>query len=126
MNKLMNKLINKYELICIACPKGCYLTVEGEGSEWHVTGNACIKGEAYGVNEVVDPRRILTTTIRLNHKIHHRLPVVTSNPLPKDRLMEAMTVIDRVVVTPPIEAGEVILEHLLDMDIDLLSSKTIM
>jgi CxxC motif-containing protein len=117
--------MNRYELICIACPKGCHLIVEGDHPNWHVTGNACIKGEAYGVKEVVDPRRILTTTIRIRHDIHRRLPVVTSAALPKDMLIAALAVINPSVVTPPIYVNQVIFENILGTDINLLSSKTI-
>ena len=51
------------KMICITCPRGCHLTVDEETLA--VQGNRCPKGEEYARNEVTDPRRVLTSTVRL-------------------------------------------------------------
>ena len=40
----------KRELVCIICPRGCRLTVEGEVGNLTVTGNACPKGKQYAID----------------------------------------------------------------------------
>ena len=35
----------KRDLICIICPRGCAMTVQGESTELTVTGNTCPKGK---------------------------------------------------------------------------------
>ena len=51
------------ELICIVCPKGCHLQVDEENG-CRVTGNACPRGAVYGREELLNPVRTVTTTMR--------------------------------------------------------------
>ncbi len=53
------------EIICITCPKGCHLQVD-ENNDYAVTGHSCPRGEAYGKNELKNPVRTLTSTVRLS------------------------------------------------------------
>ena len=73
--------------ICIVCPKGCHLNVDDEGN---VSGNACIRGEKYGKQEAIDPKRTLTSTVKINSKLIRRLPVITSGDVPKDKVQETL------------------------------------
>ena len=57
------------EFICIVCPKGCRLTVDDNGN---VSGNTCIRGEKYGKQEAIDPKRTLTSTVKIKSKISVR------------------------------------------------------
>ena len=72
------------EFICIVCPKGCHLKVDDEGN---VTGHTCIRGEKYGKQEAVDPKRTLTSTVKINSKLVRRLPVITSDDV-FDRVLD--------------------------------------
>ena len=65
----------KKELICIVCPQGCRLTVEEKDGSYQVSGNTCKRGEAYGINEITAPRRVITTTVKLEGGRCPRLPV---------------------------------------------------
>ena len=49
------------EITCIVCPKGCTLTVDRANGK--VTGNSCDRGKDYGLAEVTNPTRVLTTTV---------------------------------------------------------------
>ena len=52
-------------ITCIECPKGCLITVRLDGSKIvGISGFSCPRGKTYAENEVVCPRRILTTTVR--------------------------------------------------------------
>ena len=109
-------------LTCIVCPKGCSLCVNVTKGE--VTGNGCSRGVEYGIAEVTNPTRVLTTTVAIDHAVHPRLPVKTAKPIPKGKLLEAMAVIDRVRVSAPVQVGDVIVPNLLDTGIDLVACRT--
>ena len=52
-------------LTCIECPMGCELEVQTlDAKVVSVEGNGCPRGKAYAQNEMVCPRRVLTTSIR--------------------------------------------------------------
>ena len=61
------------DLICIMCPKGCHLKVDEEHG-YTVTGNRCPRGAEYGHNELKNPTRVITSTVRLRSKSACRLP----------------------------------------------------
>ena len=52
------------ELICIGCPRGCHLKVD-EQNGYAVSGNSCPVGAEYGKNELTNPTRVLTSTVRI-------------------------------------------------------------
>lgn len=99
----------KRELTCIVCPVGCSLSVELEdGKVIDVKGNTCPRGKIYAENECVSPMRTVTTTVRC--KNGEILPVKTASPIPKEKLFEAMKIINKVNPTLPISVGDVIIQ----------------
>ena len=106
-------------ITCIVCPKGCTLNVDAAKGE--VTGNGCSRGKDYGMAEVTNPTRVLTTTVAIDNAIDARLPVKTSQPIPKGKLLEAMAVIDSIRVTSPVALGDVIAPNILDTGADLVA-----
>ena len=65
------------QLNCINCPLGCLLTVTLEdGKITSVTGNTCPRGEKYAHQELTDPQRMLTSTVRIEGGELPLLPVV--------------------------------------------------
>ena len=99
----------KRELTCIVCPIGCSLTVELEhGQVVNVTGNTCPKGKAYAETECISPVRTITTTVRCKNGTI--LPVKTDRPVPKDKIIEVMKIINTTHPHLQISAGDVIIE----------------
>ena len=70
------------EVICICCPKGCHLQVD-EQNDYAVTGNGCPNGIAYGKEELTNPTRIVTSTVRAAGGLHPRCAVKTTLPVPQ-------------------------------------------
>ena len=112
-------------LVCINCPKGCHLVVENVDGNITVTGNTCKRGETYAINELTNPLRMVTTTIDIESKKYKRLPVITSKPIPKGKMMELMESLKDVNVKAPIKLNDVVVSNILDLGIDLIASKSI-
>ena len=73
------------QLNCINCPLGCLLTVTLEdGKITSVTGNTCPRGEKYAHQELTDPQRMLTSTVRIEGGELPLLPVVNVISYPQD------------------------------------------
>ncbi len=103
----------KRELTCIVCPVGCSLEVQVEdGKVLFVTGNACPRGASYAESECTAPKRTVTTTMRCENGM--LLPVKTDRPIPKEKVMECMRIINCTVAHLPISAGDVIIENVFD------------
>lgn len=112
------------ELICITCPKGCHLKVD-ETNDYAVTGNACPRGAIYGRNELLNPVRVVTSTVRLEGGPLPRLNVKTDKPLPKDKMFECMALLDDVVAVAPIKVGTVLLANICGTDVNIVAAKSV-
>ena len=112
----------KKELTCIVCPIGCTLTAELEGNKVKsVSGNTCKRGETYAVNEFTNPLRTVTTTVKCRDG--GVVPVKTQTPIAKDRVFEAMKIINNFVAPLPISVGDVIIEDVCGSKLVATASK---
>ena len=111
------------ELICIICPRGCHLQVD---ENLNVTGNSCPRGPIYAKNELTHPTRTLTSTVRIVSEVEAMLPVKTDNPLPKEKIFEAMEEINKTVVHAPIRIGDIVIKNILGLDVNIVATKDIL
>ncbi|MGX6978365.1 DUF1667 domain-containing protein [Vagococcus elongatus] len=111
------------EIICIVCPVGCHLTVDEE-NDYKVTGNQCNKGAIYGKQELQNPVRTVTSTIKIKAGSHPRLPVKTSDTIPKGKITDIMTLINQTEVTAPVSVGDVIIPNILDTGVDIVATRS--
>lgn len=116
----------KKDITCIVCPRGCRMTVNNIDGQYIVEGNSCIRGSKYGVDEVTNPRRVITSTVRLNGSYLNMLPVKTAGSIPKDMMFDIMKVLAEITVTTPVNVGDVIVKNVLDTGVDIVSTKTMM
>ena len=112
------------ELICITCPRGCHLKVDEE-NDYAVSGNACPRGEVYGKNEILNPVRVVTSTVKTSVKAESRCPVKTNGAIPKGKMFEAMRLLDDIVLDAPINVGDVVIADLFGTGIDFVTCKEI-
>ena len=114
------------QITCIMCPLGCRMTAEKENGVWKVTGNTCPRGKKYAQSELTSPVRTLTTTVRLSGSASDKfLPVRTSAPIPKPKLMEAMAIVNTLTAAAPVKVGDVIAADFIEKGIDLIACKNI-
>lgn len=109
------------ELICISCPMGCHLSVDTE--KLTVTGNSCKRGEIYGINEVTNPVRVITTTVKIEGAHHAVLPVKTKTPIPKDLNFKCIEELNKITVKAPVKMGDVIVENILNTGVDVIATR---
>lgn len=114
------------ELTCIACPKGCRLTVETDGKILTgLTGNQCPKGLEYGRQETENPLRTLTTTVAASGLGVWRVPVRTSAPIPKALISEGMRAVRALKITRPVRCGEIVAARFLGLETDLVATRDV-
>jgi len=102
------------DLTCICCPHGCPLKVVKEGDKVvSVSGNSCSRGAAFGEQEVIDPRRVFSTTVPIEGAICGKIPVKLTQQFPKTRLIEAAFEIQKLRLKAPVKVGQVLIKDLL-------------
>lgn len=105
-------------ITCILCPNGCEITYD-------LNGGMCGKGPEYVKNEIMDPRRSLTSSVRV---LGGRMPLVsvkTTGSIPKEKLQDAMKIVNSISVSAPIELGQIIQKDFVEEGIHLIATKTV-
>ncbi len=110
------------ELICIVCPKGCRLQVD---EQLNVTGQGCPRGVIYGKTELLAPKRLLASTVKICSSQLTRLPVVTSGEIPKDQIFAVMAELNKITVSAPVKLRQVIISNILGLQVDLIATRSV-
>ena len=113
------------ELTCIGCPLGCALRVFEEDGQLRVEGNTCPRGETYAKNEVLCPKRTVTSTVTVRGGTVCRLSVRTKTDIPKDRIPACMEQIKAVTVDAPVEIGDIVLPDVAGTGVPLIATKNV-
>jgi CxxC motif-containing protein len=116
----------KTDLICIACPQGCTLTVEhGPKAIVSITGNGCKRGIPYAEAEIFHPERLVTTTVRIAGAAIPLLPVKTSRAVPKGEVPAVLAELTRLHVQAPIAAGDILLRDIGGTGADVVATRSL-
>lgn len=105
-------------IVCIVCPNGCHLEVNEETKE--VKGNRCPRGVKYALEELVAPKRSLTSSV---HSLVPGFPVAsvrTDGEIPKEKVGEAMEEINAYVLRRKVPVGSVLIEGIAGTDVPLI------
>lgn len=109
------------EFTCIVCPKGCVIYAE---DEMHIKGAGCERGVDYVKNEMKNPLRMVTSTVRIKGALLPLLPVKTSAPIKKNQMLAAVRKLDSLVVQAPVVIGDVVLRDVLGTGVDFIATKS--
>ncbi|MHB1295464.1 MAG: DUF1667 domain-containing protein [Anaerolineae bacterium] len=114
------------EYICVTCPVGCTIGATVEGGELlEVHGQACKRGQAFVREEITNPRRTLTTTVRVRGGTLPLVPVRSNAPLPKGQMLRAAEALRSVTLDAPVEAYQVVVADILGTGVDVVATRAI-
>ena len=119
------------EYTCIICPNGCDIRVQIEEREdgsrriCSVEGAACPRGRAYVEQELTDPQRNIATSVLVKGGILPLASVRLTNPIPRDRIFDAVSEIKKYNLTAPVKAGTVVIPRLMGYDTDVIVTKSV-
>jgi CxxC motif-containing protein len=119
-------MLEARNFLCVTCPVGCTLNVKIEGAEvLSVEGNACPLGEKYARNEVINPVRTFTSTVKVTGGTLPLCPVRSDAPIPLSKVFEVAAEAAKLTVTAPIEIGQVLIENVLGTGRNIVSSRSL-
>jgi CxxC motif-containing protein len=117
--------VEKKHFTCVTCPIGCEIDVELQDSDVvSMEGTKCTKGKEFVSQELDEPMRILTTTIRIKGAKWAMLPVRTDRPIPKRllfRVIEELTDIER---RAPVKMSDVIVRDIADTGVNIVATRS--
>ncbi len=113
------------EIVCIACPIGCRMIVEEAGGVIAISGNSCPKGETYGREEILSPRRLVTGVVRTGSEAYPFAPVRTDTPLPRGLMRELMRALAGGKTSLPVRQGERFMEDFKGSGVNVVFTRSL-
>ncbi len=114
------------EIVCITCPRGCTMQVDGSDNDIKVSGNFCKRGEDFAKAELTNPMRTICSTVRTIYSDVPVLPCRVSADIPKDRIFDVMREINQAVIDKPLDRGDVIIPNVLGLGVDVISTSDLL
>lgn len=116
--------LERAQYLCIGCPLGCRLEVDAvDGEVVEVRGHSCKRGKEFAVQEHTDPRRFVTTTVRIEGGLWPRLPVKTAASVPKGRVADVAEALHALTLEAPVAMGDVVLADVLGTGVDVVATR---
>ena len=116
-------------ITCILCPNGCELDVEYSGQPSKETlvveGNLCPKGRTYALEELIRPKRTLTTSVLVRSGDQRLVSVKTASSIPRQAILKAREELRGTIVTAPVSIGDTILRDVAGTGIDIVAIRAV-
>lgn len=103
---------------CVMCPMGCQLEIEPDGDTYKISGNTCKRGQVYGLQEMKNPMRVVTSLVMTD--CGKPVSVKTSDVVPKDKIFEILNVLAKTKTSKNAIIGDVLIENILELGVDIL------
>lgn len=113
------------KLTCIVCPKGCDICVEASIDGYEISGNKCTRGKEYALNEIKNPKRSITSTVKTVFKAIPRLPVRSDKDIDLQDIFPVMRELSKVEIIQPIHSGEIIMSNILNTGVNIIATSDI-
>ena len=111
-------------IVCVVCPNGCEIeAVHEEGKIAKVKGNKCKKGLQYVEQELLDPRRTIASSVRIEGAGLPLCSVRLTKPVPKRYIFPIMERINEVRLKAPVHIGDVVIPKVCGLDSDVVVTK---
>ncbi len=115
------------KVVCVLCPLGCKIRIEldEEGNILSISGNKCPRGEGYAKDEIKDPKRVVTTSVKV---LDGELPlasVKTDGPIPKKYIFELMKILKNVEMKAPVNVGDVVVRNIFETNVNVVITRSV-
>jgi CxxC motif-containing protein len=115
----------KTHFVCVVCPIGCEIDVVHDGSKIiSMEGNKCEKSKEFVSQELIEPMRILTTTVRIEGSRWPVIPVRTDKAVPKRLFPQVMKRLRRMTLRAPVNISDVVVRDILRTGANVIATRT--
>ena len=119
--------MDKRELVCIRCPLGCMLSVQMEGDKVvSVSGNTCPRGKEYAENDVTNPMRMVTSTVKVSGGDRGTVSCKTKTDVPKEKIFDVVRGLKEVVTEAPVKIGDVLVEDIAGTGVQVVATANVL
>ena len=112
-------------IICVKCPMGCDMVVN-EVPELQVQGNQCQAGVKFAKEELTNPTRNITTSIKISGGDMPMLSVKTKSPIPKTKILDVVEEVKKVKMRAPVYVGDTVLSNAANTGVDMVATRNVL
>ena len=117
----------KRHFVCVVCPIGCEIDVVHDGGKIiSMEGNRCEKSEEFVSQELIEPMRILTTTVRIQRARWVVIPVRSDKAVPKRLFPRMMKQLGRIRLQAPVNMLDVVVRDVLHTGANIIATRTML
>jgi CxxC motif-containing protein len=117
--------VEKRHFVCVVCPIGCEIDVVHDGNKIiSMEGNECEKSQEFVNQELIEPMRILTTTVRIQGARWAVIPVRSDKVIPKRLFPRVMKQLRRIRLQAPVNMLDVVAKDVLDTGANIIATRT--
>ena len=115
----------KKHFVCVVCPVGCEIDmVHDDKKIISMEGNRCDKSVEFVSQELIEPMRVLTTTVRIQGSKWPVIPVRTDKAVPKRLFPRIMKRLRRVKLQAPVDMLDVVVKDVLRTGANIIATRT--
>jgi CxxC motif-containing protein len=115
----------KKHFVCVVCPVGCEIDVVHDGGKIiSMEGNKCEKSEEFVTQELIEPMRILTTTVCIERSRWPVIPVRTDRAVPKRLFSRIMRQLRRIELQAPVNMLDVVVSDVLGTGANIIATRS--
>jgi CxxC motif-containing protein len=115
----------KRHFVCVVCPIGCEIDVLHDGSKIiSMEGNKCEKSGEFVSQELLEPMRILTSTVRIQGARWPVVPVRTDKAIPKRLFPRMMKQLGRIRLQAPVNMLDVVVRDTLHTGANVIATRS--
>jgi CxxC motif-containing protein len=115
----------KTHFVCVICPIGCEIDVVHDRDRIiSMEGNKCKKSEEFVKQELIEPMRVLTTTVRIEGARWPIIPVRTDKPVPKRLFPRIMSQLRRIELQAPVGMLDPVVKDVAETGANVIATRT--
>jgi len=116
----------KRHFVCVICPIGCEIDVVHDGDRIiSMEGNKCKKSDEFVKQELIEPMRVLTTTVRIQGARWPIIPVRTDKPVPKRLFPLIMSLLRRIKLQAPVGMLDLVVKDVAGTGANVIATRTL-
>ena len=119
--------VEKRHFVCVVCPIGCEIDVVHDGEKIvSMEGNKCEKSVEFVSQELIEPMRILTTTVRIEGARWVVMPVRSDKAVPKRLFPRIMKQLRRIRLRAPVSMLDVVVKDSIGTGANIIATRTML
>lgn len=117
--------VRRSHFVCLVCPIGCEIDVVHEGSTiLSMEGEKCDRSYEFVTQELIEPMRTLTTTVRIRGARWSVIPVRTDSSVPRRLFSRIMRQLKHIELEAPVQILDVVVANVAGTHANIIATRS--